>query len=311
MISDELRAILLRQKYKLFGNNAAAKLCTWTKHSLRSKGHCYKQKFYGIQSHRCLQMTPALNACTHNCLFCWRATQFTQAEVGDPDKPEFIIEEAIKAQRKLLSGFGGFEGADKNKWKEAQNPNQAAISLSGEPTLYPFLSDLIDEFTKRNFTTFVVSNGTNPKALEHIKPTQLYVTLPAPDADTYRRTCAPLLSNGWDRINESLEVMRDLKARTVLRLTLVRGLNMLDPKGYAKLIERSDADYVECKAYMAVGFSRQRLGMNFMPSHAEIREFAQQIADETGCIVTDEHLPSRVVLLSRNEKTARNRLLGL
>lgn len=309
MISDEFRTLLLRQKYKLIGNNAAAKLCTWTKHSIRGKGACYKQKFYGIQSHRCLQCTPALNACSHNCLFCWRATQFTETEVRDPDDPEFIVEKAIEVQRKMLSGFGGFEGADKKKWKEAQNPNQVAISLSGEPTLYPFLSELVDAFAKRDFTTFVVSNGTNPTVLDSIRPTQLYLTLPAPDKDTYRRTCNPLLNNGWDLINKSLEAMKDSRTRTVLRLTLVRGLNMLDPKGYMTLIEKASPMFVEAKAYMAVGFSRQRLGMDFMPSHAEIREFAQQLADESSYVITDEHPPSRVVLLSRDKKAAKSRLI--
>jgi len=310
MISDGLRSVLLKQKYKLFGNNAAAKLCTWTKHSLRGKGSCYKQKFYGIQSHRCLQCTPALNSCTHNCLFCWRATQFTQTNVEDPDEPGFIIEEAIKAQRKLISGFGGFEGADKKKWKEAQNPNQAAISLSGEPTLYPYLSELIDAFAKRNFTTFVVSNGTNPTAFEDLNPTQLYLTLPAPDAETYKRTCSPLIKDGWKRINESLDAIRDAKTRIVLRLTLVRGINMLDPKGYAKLIERASPMFVEAKAYMAVGFSRQRLGMDYMPSHNEIIEFAQQIADESGYMLTDEQPASRVVLLSRDENASKSRSIN-
>lgn len=309
MISPELRSLLLRQKYKLIGNNAAAKLCTWTKYSLRGKGHCYKQKFYGIQSHRCLQMTPALNACSHNCLFCWRATQYTQTMVSDPDEPEFIIDGAIAAQRKMLSGFGGFDGVDKRKWKEAQNPNQAAISLSGEPTLYLYLPELINAFAKRDFTTFVVSNGTNPEALEDLRPTQLYMTLPAPDKETYRRTCNPLIGDGWQKLNESLNVISRAKTRTVLRLTLVRGLNMLDPKGYARLIEKASPMFVEAKAYMAVGFSRQRLGMDYMPSHAEIREFAQQLADECGYTISDEHLPSRVVLLSKDEKAVKKRII--
>jgi tRNA wybutosine-synthesizing protein 1 len=313
MISDELRALLLKQKYKLIGRNAGVKLCTWTKHSLRGKGACYKEKFYGISSHRCLQMAPAINVCSHNCVFCWRATQFTQTKVYDPDEPAEIIDRAIDAQRMLLSGFGGFEGVDKQKLKEAYNPNQVAISLSGEPTLYPYLPELITRFMQRNFTTFVVSNGTNPQMLERIKPTQLYITLPAPNEEIYKKTCQPLIMDGWKKINESLDILHDKsarRARTVARLTLVRNINMLDPKGYAKLIEKYLPMYVEAKAYMAVGFSRQRLGMNFMPNHAEIVEFAQKLAEETGYIITDEQTPSRVVLLARDDAAAKRRLIS-
>ena len=307
MVPDKSRKLLLHQKYKLFGNNGAAKLCHWTKNSIRGEGACYKERFYGISSHRCLQMTPCVDSCTHQCLFCWRATQFTQTEVNDPDDPEFIIDEAIKAQRKMLSGFGGFEGTDKQKLKEAQSPNQVAISLSGEPAIYPYLPELIEEFHKRDFTTFVVSNGTVPEMIEKIKPTQLYITLPAPNKEIYKKTCNPLIKDGWEKLNKSLEIMADKSRkgrrngeRTVIRLTLVKGLNMKDPNGYAKLIEKASPLFIEVKGYMAIGFSRQRLGPEFMPTHQEVKEFAESIAEGTGYILTDEQEASRVVLLTKN-----------
>jgi tRNA wybutosine-synthesizing protein 1 len=51
------------------------------------------------------------------------------------------------------------------KLEEALTPRQAAISLTGEPTLYEHLGELIRTFHKRNFTTFLMSNGTVPSAL--------------------------------------------------------------------------------------------------------------------------------------------------
>ena len=70
------------------------------------------------------------------------------------------------------------------------NPKHFAFSLSGEPTFYPRLPELIDELKKRNITSFLVTNGTNPemlkKLIEH-PPTQLYLTLPAPDEETYKK----------------------------------------------------------------------------------------------------------------------------
>lgn len=307
----ELRALLTKQKYKLIGNNAAAKLCAWTKTALRGNGFCYKQKFYGIQSHRCLQMTPCVNACTHQCAFCWRAIEFTQSSIKDSDDPKFIVDEAIRAQRLMLSGFGGYDGVDKKKLEEAQNPNQVAISLSGEPTLYNHLPELIDEFRRRKFTTFVVSNGTNPKMLEKIAPTQLYVTLAAPNEKTYKRICNPRINDGWKRINESLEILAGTKMRTAIRLTLVRKLNMHGPKEYARLIEKSNCMFVEAKAYMSVGSARQRLDLEFMPRHDEIVRFAKELKNELGYVIVDEQIVSRVVLLCRDDDTAKRRFINL
>jgi len=312
MLPYNLKSLLLHQKYKLIGNNAAVKLCQWTKSSIRGKGSCYKEKFYGIKSHRCLQCTPCVNLCTHNCVFCWRSTQYTQMKIDDFDDPEFIVDNAIIAQRTLLSGFWGFNGVDRNKLEEAQFPNQAAISLSGEPTLYDRLPELIEEFHKRNFTTFVVSNGTNPSMLEKIRPTQLYLTIPAPDKEMYRRVCNPLIKDGWEKLMESIKILAGIKnkQRTVVRLTLVRGLNMVEPKKYANLISEANPDYIELKAYMAVGFSRGRLGVTFMPLHDEIKKFADEILKESSYLFVDEHPRSRVVLLARDDDAKENRMLN-
>ena len=50
---------LQKMGYRFAGNNyhAAAKICHWTKKSILDEGVCYKEKFYGIKSHRCLQMS--------------------------------------------------------------------------------------------------------------------------------------------------------------------------------------------------------------------------------------------------------------
>ena len=110
------------------------------------------------------------------------------------------------------------------------------------------------------------------------------------------------ISKAWDRLNETLSLLRTVKCPTVLRLTLARHVNLAHPESYARLIEKANPTYVEPKAYMHVGFSRLRLGYENMPSHDEIRGFAQALAEETGYNVLDEAPDSRMVLLSRLEK---------
>lgn len=282
--------------YQIVGRHSAVKTCLWLKKSLKGEGVCYKQKFYGISSHRCLQMTPAL-MCNQSCIYCWRPLELLKGFKGWDD-PDFIVEESIKAQHRLLSGFHGTAGVNRKKLEEAYKPNQVAISLIGEPTLYPHLPELIEGYMQRGFTTFLVTNGTMPDVLEKVSPTQLYISLTAFDEESHITLNRPSGSN-WERITKSLDVMRQSDSRTVVRLTLIKGYNMDDRavKNYAKLINRAEPDFVEAKAYMYLGYSRLRLQYENMPEHTDIVNFAIKLSKETGYEVVSESEPSRVVLL--------------
>jgi tRNA wybutosine-synthesizing protein 1 len=197
-----------------------------------------------------------------------------------------------------LSGLKGYEGTNLKKWKEAQDPRHAAISLSGEPTLYPKISELIEEFHRSKMTTFLVTNGQVPERLGSItEPTQLYLSLDAPDKETYKKIDKPQLKDFWERLNKSLDLMNSFSCRKVIRLTLVKGLNMKNEKSYAKLIRKANPDFIECKGYTWVGFSRLRLKEENMPSHQNVKKFAEKISSETGYKYKDEQEVSRVVLL--------------
>jgi len=302
-ISAAQIAELERSGYRFVGEHkhSAVKVCHWTKKSLLGTGFCYKQQFYGIQSHRCLQMTPSLPFCDHRCIFCWRNISVTRSSwLGEVDEPGDILDGAIFAQRKLLSGFKGNPATNMKKWQEAQEPKHCAISLAGEPTLYPKINGLIEECGRRGMTSFLVTNGMHPEVLERItESTQLYISVVAPDQETYKTVCQPTARDGWERLNRSLELMPSFACRKVIRLTLVKGLNMKNVAGYAELIKKTGSDFVEVKGYMWVGYSRARLRMENMPLHQEIRAFAEGLARETGYKLVDESEPSRVALLKR------------
>jgi len=101
---------------------------------------------------------------------------------------------------------------------------------------------------------------------------------------------------------KTIKLFPKLKTRKVLRLTLIKGMNMEDEKGYAKLIKLAKPDFVEAKAYMAVGFARQRLGYEKMPLHSQVRDFAKKIAKLSKLKILDEKADSRVVLLGKSRK---------
>jgi len=301
-MEKELQKILEKQHYSIVGNHSGVKLCHWMRQSLLFNRECYKQTFYGIKSHRCLQMTPSINQCNHMCLFCWRHQGFNEKEFEIIDDPKFILENLIKAQQKLITGFKGDERCDQNKWKEANDPNMVACSLSGEPTLYPRLGDFFEECHKKNMTTFLVTNGTNPEALEKMDtlPKQLYVSIVAPSKEIYKKICAPLISKGWEKINQTLELLPSLD-------TLVNNWNMGEETidEYAKLDEKAEPSFIEPKGYVFVGYSRRRMNISNMPSHDKIHDFGIELAKKIGYNFSMEKADSRVVLLSKKAKMAR------
>ena len=274
---------LEKSGYRFVGTHghAAVKTCHWTRQSISDKGVCYKEKFYGIKSHRCLQMSPSVPNCQQECEFCWRDLTYTQTSWEDDeyDDPKTIVDEAIKAQNNLMCGFYGNPNANKKKLEEMKNPNNAAISLAGEPTLYPKIDELIGEFNRRDFTTFVVSNGQCVDRLRNLEndPYQLYLSLDAPSKKIFEEVCRPRINDAWDNLNESLETLASFNSRTCIRNTCVRGRNMENPEEYAKLIKKANPDYVEVKAYMYVGSSRERLAMDNMPSFDEVKEKLQSL----------------------------------
>lgn len=304
LLSDQSIASLEKKGYRFVGSkkHAAAKVCHWTKKSIMDDGVCYKEKFYGIESHRCLQMSPSIPFCHHKCLFCWRDISITSTTWEDEfDDPGEIIDECIKAQRKLLVGYFGNPGANPKKISEAQDPTNAAISLAGEPLLYPSINQLLEEYKKRNFTTFLVSNGIRPDILGKLnpEPTQLYLSLDAPNPEIYKKICDPQIKDGWNKLNQSLDLLSSFNCRTVIRMTSIAGYNMVHPEEYARIIEQSDPDFVEIKAYMYVGSSRDRLTFENMPRSHDLESFAQEIASLCGRKIVDKSSESRVVLLSR------------
>ncbi|MHA2373383.1 MAG: 4-demethylwyosine synthase TYW1, partial [Candidatus Thorarchaeota archaeon] len=288
------------------------KACQWQKKSLLTGDACYKQRFYGIESHRCLQMAPAVDKCTQNCVFCWRVTpsdvntNWDQISISEEDilGPEELLDATIMANLRTLGGYNPKAGAKvpEDRYQEARDPKHVAISLAGEPTLYPYLSEFIDVISQRGMTSFLVTNGTRPDVLSEMSlPTQLYVTLAAPDEETHKHLLRPDMSDAWQRLNESQELLHSLSCRRVNRLTMVAGHNMHEPRLYAKIILKGEPDFIEVKGYMHLGSSRDRLNQRNAPSHQDVRAFSEKLATLTGYYLVDEQIESRVVLFSRSK----------
>ena len=300
---------LEKKHYGVFGHSGV-QICGWTKKSIRNQGVCYKEKFYGVDSHRCMEFSPAVMWCQENCSFCWRPMEFMKNIEIDPDKvdePKEIIDNLLEKRKKLLHGFKD-HNVDKKTVDEIFSPSHFAISLSGEATLYPKLDEMIG-YLKNMKTTksvFLVTNGQEPSYFENIEnpPTQLYISLEAPNKEIFDSINRSLHNNGWERLNKSLELLSKIDTRKVIRFTQIKGLN--DTKNfyqnYKELFDKARADFIEIKAFMHLGNSQMRHTKEEMPEFEEVLDFSKNLAEYTQNYDVVDAIPnSRIVLLKRKD----------
>ncbi|MBN1214358.1 MAG: radical SAM protein [Candidatus Lokiarchaeota archaeon] len=407
-ITNEFIETYTKTTYRIIGDHkhTAIKPCHWLEQKLmtgRSNRNCYKGIF-GIESHRCLQNTPSLPFCNHQCVFCWRDIE--QGSLGDkfivePDDPKDLIDTMVKHQQDIIQnhlplrryidnyeimndilyfmfidkGYHNIESlsenihVSKNKIERALNllknqgfitssdnslnlfklddevksslnskeeiellvnrlittpdeiisvhnealyPNHAAISLDGEPLLFPRISELVEEFKKRKMTTFIVTNGTLPTTISNmdVLPSQLYITLPAPNEELYKKICRPMIKNGWNKIQESFELLHSLSTRTLIRLTAIKDLNLKKEyiDDYIKIIEKANPNFFEIKGFTLQAKALEienrvkdnRSIQDYFPDFNFLNTIAKEFEKKSGYPIIYRNTPSRDILFAVN-----------
>ncbi|MEE9376993.1 MAG: radical SAM protein [Candidatus Lokiarchaeia archaeon] len=408
-ITNEFVEAYTKTTYRIVGENkhSSVKPCHWLEQRLmtgRNNRNCYKEVF-GIQSHRCLQNTPSLPFCNHQCVFCWRDIEsgsLGSEFIVEPDDPKLIIDEMFRHHRDIIenhlplrryldnyeimndilyymllnnhqthsiSSLSNNIHVSKNKIEraitllksqkyirttdqsldnfkleediigcidsrdelevlfnrilttpdeiiqahsEAMSPNHAAISLDGEPLLYPKISEFVQEFKNRNMTTFIVTNGTLPESIQNLDPlpSQLYITLPASNENDYKKVCRPMIKNGWSKIMNTLDLVDSLSCRTLVRLTAVKNLNLDDKylNDYSKIIEKSNPNFFEIKGFTLQAKAlliNQRLKsdnqvQDYFPEYEYLESLALKFEEVSGFPLIYRNKPSRDFLFAVN-----------
>jgi tRNA wybutosine-synthesizing protein 1 len=304
MLTTEAKEELEKQHYRVVGSHSAVKTCGWTKNMINGQGGCYKLKFYGIMSNQCMQMTTSIS-CANRCTFCWRGYKAPVAKEWKwgVDDPVTILEKSLESHHKLLVGFKGSEKANKAAYKKSNEVKHVALSLTGEPIIYPKLNELIKLFNRDGISTFLVTNGQYPDQIRDLNPlTQLYVSVDAPNKELLREVDVPLFPDFWERLMQALDYLAQKKERTCIRLTLIKGINNVELDNYAKLIMKSNTDFIEVKSYMHVGESQNRLSKKNMPMHEEVVKFSKELLKHLPDYdIASEHIPSRVVMFAKKK----------
>lgn len=303
MIPDQIHNILRKQRYQI-KEHSGVKLCGWVKKSFLEGKECYKSKFYGINTHRCVQSTPSVAWCQQSCIFCWRVLPkdlgLDSFESPKWKEPEAVAEDILAMHKTVITGYKGIlDRIGEEKYLEATKPKHVALSLSGEPTMYPYLDELIEVFHKKGMSTFLVSNGILTDVIEKVNPTQLYISLDAYDLESYKKICGGTKED-WDSILNTLDILES-KKRTCIRTTVIRNINDNILK-FKELFERANSNFIELKSYMNVGYSRKRLNLDDMVKQVELLERGKILSENSIFEIEDDSPESRVVLLTNKNR---------
>lgn len=321
-ISPLAASKLRRAKYGIY-NHSAVELCHWTKKSFTGEGTCYKHKFYGISTHRCMEFTPTAMNCENRCIYCWRPTEFydtLQMPENLVDEPESIVNNLLRERKKLIVGYFGNKRAHREKVEESILPQHYAISLSGEPSMYPKLPQLI-RYLKGLAATksiFLVTNGQEPNMLyrlaeEDSLPTQIYLSTNAPSRRIFHIVNRPKYADAWERWKKSLFFLSQVDTRTVIRITLIRGVNdsLNFIQDFANLIAEGNPHFIELKSYMHIGMSTLRLEASHMLEMPEIRSYAKALCGVLpNFSIMDESEISRIVVFQNNKRSVSRWIPG-
>jgi len=302
MVTPELRKELGKQGYKIIGSHSGVKLCRWTKSMLRGRGGCYKHTFYGIESHQCMETTPSL-ACANKCVFCWRhhSNPVGTSWRWKMDDPLLIIDGAMQNHYDMIKQFKGVPGVIPARFKEANQIKHCALSLVGEPIMYPEINKFLEILHSRRISSFLVTNAQFPESMRSLTPVcQLYVSIDASTKESLRKIDRPLFKDFWPRFIDSLKELKEKGQRTVYRLTIVKAWNDDEVQNYAKLLELGQPDFIEVKGVTFCGDSKaSTLTMNNVPWHEEVINFVNELVSlAPGYRICSEHEHSNSLLIA-------------
>jgi tRNA wybutosine-synthesizing protein 1 len=262
-----------------------------------------------------MEFSPAGMHCENRCVYCWRPMEFYDSLEMKPEQvaePKEILTKLMAERKKLINGYYGDSRNDKQRLDESLLPSHYAISLSGEPTMYPKLPKLIKYLNSLETTKsiFLVTNGQEPEMIQRLQdedalPTQLYLSTNAADYESFLKINRPKYDDSWERWNKTLDLLKHLDTRTVLRITLIKNYNDQEEMipAFAEMFRKASPHFIEIKSYMHIGRSTNRLEHSNMLEMQEIQNFSNQIAKQSKIFsIMDESIISRISVLQNNER---------
>ncbi|MDR2638710.1 MAG: radical SAM protein [Helicobacteraceae bacterium] len=161
-----------------------------------------------------VDLSPERKRCNYDCLYCELGGAKPIAVFDNPAPPSEIVREVKSAL-------------------ETCKPDKLTITANGEPTLYPYLDELIDDLNaiKGSAKLTILSNGSAigvpsvAKALAKLDIVKL--SLDAAEMKSFRKVDRP--EKSWSDLGEQIESMARFRARykgeLAIEILLVKGAN--------------------------------------------------------------------------------------
>ena len=98
------------------------------------------------------------------------------------DSPVTIVKQALALHDQMVKQMKGVPGVHMDRLADARTVRHCALSLVGEPIMYPRINEMLDELHKRDISTFLVTNAQFPNVLTTCaqSPSCTYQSMPPP-----------------------------------------------------------------------------------------------------------------------------------
>ena len=201
----------------------------------------YKTIFGPIPSRRFgtslgIDLSPGKKQCNYDCLYCELAAAKPVETIENPPGVDEIVTE-LKAAL-----------------KEHPDIDVITITANGEPTLYPFLDELVDRIDaiKNGYRTLILTNASTihlpriQKTLAKLDTVKLSLDCVTPEC--FNKLDRPARSVDLERIIEGIRQFRKIyKGEMVLEILMVKGINTTDEEieAFNRILPTLGADRID------------------------------------------------------------------
>ena len=178
----------------------------------------YKNIFGPINSRRFgislgVDLSSSLKQCSFDCLYC-------ELDKAKPIQAQNTVDDIKSIKSQLLVAL-----------KEYNDIDVITLSANGEPTLYPYLDELIDfiNIHKTNALSLILSNGstiTNPNIQKSLSKLDIVkISLDAVTQKVFQRLDRPNNIKVIDIINSIKEYITKFNNNLIIEILFVKGIN--------------------------------------------------------------------------------------
>jgi len=164
-----------------------------------------------------IDLSPNTKQCNFDCLYCELAPAATIPAYTQSYSPEEIVSELVDAL------------------KEHPNTEVITLTANGEPSLYPYLDELIEQIDtiKEDKQTLILTNSatlSSPKTYQSLlKLDQVKLSLDAVSIDIFRKIDRPHEDIDLDSLVQSvISFSQEYKGRLFIEVLFVKDLNDTD-----------------------------------------------------------------------------------